>query len=84
MLHPGLRTRADACMQAGRTAMVLLLGAVPLLVIAGILEGFLSPLHAPAELKLGAGLLTGVLLYGYLFTAGRSRRAPCAALVIAA
>ena len=84
VLHPGLRTRADACMQAGRTAMVLMLGAVPLLVVAGILEGFLSPSHAPAVLKLGAGLLTGVLLYGYLFTAGRPRHAPSAALVIAA
>jgi uncharacterized membrane protein SpoIIM required for sporulation len=83
VLHPGLRTRADACMQAGRTAMVLMLGAVPLLVVAGILEGFLSPSHAPAVLKLGAGLLTGVLLYGYLFTAGRPRRAPRAALAIA-
>ena len=83
MLHPGLRTRADACMQAGRTAMVLMLGAVPLLVIAGILEGFLAPSSVPAVLKLGAGLLTGVLLYGYLFTAGRPRRVPRTALAIA-
>lgn len=75
IVHPGLRRRADACLAAGRTAMILILGAVPLLVIAGTLEGFLSPSPAPALLKLGAGLLSGVLLYGYLFSAGRSPRA---------
>jgi hypothetical protein len=47
-------------------------------------ERLLSPSHAPAVLKLGAGLLTGVLLYGYLFMPGRPRHAPHAALVIAA
>lgn len=73
ILHPGLRTRGEALVVAARVAMVLILGAVPLLMIAGTLEGFLSPSHAPALLKLGVGLLSGVLLYGYLFTAGRSR-----------
>jgi hypothetical protein len=53
-------------------------------VVAGILEGFLSPSHAPAVLKLSASLLTGVPLYGYLFTVGRPRRARPAALVLAA
>jgi len=63
--------------------MVLILGAVPLLVVAGTIEGFLSPSPAPAALKLSTGLLTGVLLYGYLFAAGRTRRAPRRRLVVA-
>lgn len=75
ILHPGLRTRGEAITAAARIAMVLILGAVPLLIVAGTLEGFLSPSHAPALLKLGVGLLTGVLLYGYLFSAGRDRPA---------
>jgi len=84
LLRPGLYKRADACVMAARTAMVLILGAVPLLVVAGTIEGFLSPSPAPAALKLGTGLLTGVLLYGYLFAAGRTRRAARRALVVAA
>ncbi len=74
LLHPGLHRRGDAFVLAARSAMVLILGAVPLLVVAGTIEGFLSPSHAPALLKLAVGLLTGVLLYGYLFAAGRTRR----------
>lgn len=69
--HPGLLRRVDACLVAGRGAMVLILGAVPLLVVAGLIEGFLSPSAAPALLKLGVGLLTGVLLYAYLLSGGR-------------
>lgn len=75
VLHPGLHTRGEALVVAARAAMVLILGAVPLLIIAGTLEGFLSPSHAPALLKLGVGLFSGVLLYGYLFSAGRPRPA---------
>ncbi len=82
ILRPGLYKRADACIMAARTAMVLILGAVPLLVVAGTIEGFLSPSPAPALLKLGTGLATGALLYGYLFAVGRERRAARRALLM--
>lgn len=84
ILRPGLYRRTDAFVLAARSAMTLILGAVPLLVIAGTIEGFLSPSHAPALLKLAVGLLTGVLLYGYLFTSGRPRRRRDRSLSIAA
>ena len=83
LLRPGLYKRADACIAAARTAMILILGAVPLLVVAGTIEGFLSPSPAPALLKLGVGLLTGALLYGYLLVAGRTRRAARRAFMMA-
>jgi uncharacterized membrane protein SpoIIM required for sporulation len=75
VVHPGLLRRIDACLAAGRRAMVLILGAVPLLVVAGLIEGFLSPSAAPALLKLGVGLLTGLLLYAYLLLGGRKEPA---------
>ncbi len=74
IVHPGLEQRGEAIIRAGRRALILILGAVPLLVVAGTLEGFLSPTHAPALLKLLTGLTTGVLLYTYLFRVGRPRR----------
>ncbi len=81
ILHPGLRARGEAVLLSGRRALILILGAVPLLIVAGTLEGFLSPSHAPALLKLGVGFVTGVLLYGYLFSAGRPRPARRSLLV---
>ena len=42
-------------------------------VIAGLLEGFVSPADFPWPLKLAIGLTTAVLLYSYLLLAGRDR-----------
>jgi hypothetical protein len=51
------------------------MGCVPLLVIAGIIEGFISPNEAIAwPIKWGVGLLTGIILYSYLLLAGREKR----------
>jgi uncharacterized membrane protein SpoIIM required for sporulation len=74
LLRPGLRRCQDAVREAARRALRLIFGAVPLLVVAGILEGFLSPSPAPALLKFGVGIGTGVLLYTYLWRAGRPPR----------
>jgi uncharacterized membrane protein SpoIIM required for sporulation len=67
ILFPGTLPRRDAIANAGRTAVRLLLGVIPLLVIAGVIEGFVSPTPVEPALKftIGAGLL--VLLTLYLF-----------------
>ena len=71
VLHPGLLSRKNALIRAAQKSVQLLLGSVPLLIVAGLIEGLVSPSDAPAELKYGIGIATGVLLYGYLFLAGR-------------
>jgi uncharacterized membrane protein SpoIIM required for sporulation len=72
ILHPGLLTRRAALVVATRRAALLLVGCVPLLVIAGAIEGFISPSDLPLAVKLAVSLLSGVLLYGYLLFSGRS------------
>ena len=42
--------------------------------IAGTIEGNISPSDAPFAAKLLIGLSTGALLYAYLLLAGRSER----------
>jgi uncharacterized membrane protein SpoIIM required for sporulation len=74
LLSPGLLRRRDALAAAARKAVRLVFGCVPLLVVAGTIEGFVSPSALPAGAKITVGVLSGVLLYGYLLGAGRPRR----------
>jgi uncharacterized membrane protein SpoIIM required for sporulation len=75
VLLPGLRTRRAALVEGGQTAVRLLLGGAPLLVLAGLLEAFVSPSELPVGFKIVLGLITGIALYAYLLGAGRERAA---------
>ncbi len=75
VLFPGLRTRRESVAIAGRTAVLLAFGCVPLLVVAGMLEGFVSPSESlPRLVKFLVGLGSGILLHSYLWFAGREPR----------
>ncbi len=71
MLWPGLQRRGQALQAAGRRSVRLLTGVLPLLVIAGLIEGYVSPAHFAWPGKLAIGLATAVALYSYLLAAGR-------------
>jgi uncharacterized membrane protein SpoIIM required for sporulation len=65
MLFPGIYTRRDSLTRAAVDSIRLVAGTVPLLVIAGTLEAFLSPSGAPVAVKFltGAVLLLGLGLW---------------------
>ncbi len=74
LLSPGLLSRRDALTMAARRAVRLIVGCVPLLIIAGTIEGLLSPdENVPWPVKWAVGLGSGVLLYAYLLLAGREK-----------
>ncbi len=66
ILRPGLVTRSRAVETAARRAAQVLFGCIPLLVVAGTIEGFFSASDAPPLTKFALGAVTGVLLYSYL------------------
>jgi len=65
MLFPGLLPRRESLARAGGRAAKLLLGTIPLLFVAGIIEGFLSPSEMPDWTKfLFAGVMfTALVVY---------------------
>ncbi|MGA9775209.1 MAG: stage II sporulation protein M, partial [Candidatus Dormiibacterota bacterium] len=71
VLRPGLRSREEALVAAARPAVELALGAACLLVVAGIIEGFVTPSALPDPAKVAVGLASGALLYGWLLLSGR-------------
>jgi uncharacterized membrane protein SpoIIM required for sporulation len=71
MIMPGNLTRADALKTRGMEAVRLMMGVAVLLVIAGTIEGFISPAPISPRIKYGIAVLTGLALYSYLLFAGR-------------
>ncbi len=73
ILFPGMLRRKDALALAGLEAVQLVAGTIPLLTIAGTLEAFLSPTHAPNALKFGVGAVLFAGLCLWLGEGGRTR-----------
>jgi hypothetical protein len=51
----------------------LISGTIPLLIIAGTLEAFLSPTHAPVAVKFAVGAVLFTGLYWWLGEAGKAQ-----------
>ena len=76
MIMPGNLTRGDALRTRGMEAVRLMLGVALLLVVAGIIEGFISPAPIDARIKYSIAAITGLALYGYLLFVGHEPPPP--------
>jgi uncharacterized membrane protein SpoIIM required for sporulation len=76
LVSPGDLSRADALRVRGRRALTLALGTLPLFVVVGMVEGFVSPgqLFAP-ETKLALGLALLALPVTWVVRFGRAELA---------
>lgn len=75
---PGDRTRIASLRVGAREAVLLVVGTVPMFVVAGAIEGFVTPTYLPGWAKILLGVLVGGLALAYLLLAGRQadRAAP--------
>jgi uncharacterized membrane protein SpoIIM required for sporulation len=73
LLFPGMMRRKDALALAGSESVRLISGTIPMLIVAGCLEGFLSPTSAPIALKFAVCLFLLTGLGFWLSEGGRQR-----------
>ena len=71
MLVPGDRTRGEAVADEGRRAVVLVLGCVPVFVVAGLIEGFVTPSPLPLALRAFVGFVAWLGFLGWVLGRGR-------------
>ena len=71
---PGALTRKASLRAGARDAVLLVLGTIPMFIVAGAIEGFVTPSHIPDDAKIAVGLFTGAMALAYLLLVGRGRR----------
>ncbi len=74
LVDPGPRRRAVALQAEARQAVEVVLGTVPWLVVAGLVEGFLTPRGLGLGAALAVGLGLGALFWGLVLWRGRPGR----------
>jgi uncharacterized membrane protein SpoIIM required for sporulation len=73
LVDPGLRTRRDAIVEEGRSAVQIVLGTMPFLVIAGLTEGFVTPSGLGLWPVVAIGTLLAAIYWGLVWRLGRHR-----------
>jgi uncharacterized membrane protein SpoIIM required for sporulation len=68
---PGERTRLASLAAEGRAAAGVSLGLVVVLLVSGLIEGFVTPSPLPTWARVGIGVLALAAFLGYVFTLGR-------------
>ena len=78
IVDPGLRTRMTSLGAEARRSVAIVLGTMPWLVVAGLIEGFVtgSGISLGAVLAVGLGARSGLLDAGGLARAGSGHRRP--------
>lgn len=71
LVDPGRLSRLEAVARQGRATATIALGLVAVLLVAGLLEGFVTPSPLPAPVRIAIGFAAEALFLGYVFGIGR-------------
>jgi len=72
---PGKRTRGQALVEEARQAVAIVLGTAPWLVLAGLVEGFVTPAGLGLEGVVGVGVTLGAIYWSLVIWRGRVTKA---------
>jgi uncharacterized membrane protein SpoIIM required for sporulation len=67
---PGRLRRSSSLRIGAKEAVLLVLGTIPMFIIAGFIEGFVTPSYIPGIIKIMFGLTVGFLTIAYLIFTG--------------
>jgi uncharacterized membrane protein SpoIIM required for sporulation len=68
---PGPMTRSAALRRGAVEAVALVLGTIPMFILAGFIEGFITPLYVSGMVKIALGVMAAAAVILYLLTCGR-------------
>lgn len=71
VIDPGDRSRAAAIGEEGRRAVVLVLGVILTLLVAGLIEGFVTGSSLPTAVRVGVGVAVEAAFLVYAVVLGR-------------
>jgi uncharacterized membrane protein SpoIIM required for sporulation len=71
ILRPGPLPRLESLARTARSALALALGMIPFFIIAGLIEGLVTPLPLGAWPKIAIGVGSGALVWAWLLLGGR-------------
>ena len=70
-IEPGSMTRLQSFAREGRTAIAVALGLVLVLLVSGLIEGFVTPSGLPTWARISIGVLAELAFFAYVFVLGR-------------
>lgn len=71
IIDPGDRRRGPALAEEGRRAVGLVMGTAAMLLVAGVIEGFVTGSALPTPVRIGLGLAVGGAFWLYAWAFGR-------------
>jgi uncharacterized membrane protein SpoIIM required for sporulation len=71
IIEPGDRRRAQALAEEGRRSVAIVMGAAAMLLVAGIIEGFVTGSALPTPIRIGLGAAVGIAFWVYAWAFGR-------------
>jgi uncharacterized membrane protein SpoIIM required for sporulation len=80
LVEPGRRTRRESLVSEARATVAIVLGTAPWLVVAGLVEGFVTPEGLGLPTVLAVGLALGIVYWSLVVGRGRAPSAPGNAL----
>jgi uncharacterized membrane protein SpoIIM required for sporulation len=72
LVQPGDCTRRDALVVQGAIAMKMVLGTIPMFIVAALIEGFVTPTSLPDLAKLGVSACTLAAFCLYIWSGNRA------------